>query len=122
MGTVVTGVPTVYTAGFESSPMNLIHQSPLILLEIVQRGASVRFGTALADGDKIPSQPWISVALDPANNNTDEARFYTRVHANIVVVIVKNFLTPNGWDDLMLQKYKFAFTETTGMKSYDGRS
>ena len=28
MGTVVTGVPTVYTAGVVSSPMNLIHQSP----------------------------------------------------------------------------------------------
>ena len=39
MGTVVTGVPTVYTAGVGSSLMNLIHQSPSIPLEIVQRGA-----------------------------------------------------------------------------------
>ena len=36
MGTVVTGVPTVYTAGIGSSPMNLIHHSPSIPLEIVQ--------------------------------------------------------------------------------------
>ena len=36
MGTVVTGVPTVYTAGVGSSPMNLIHHSPSIPLEIVQ--------------------------------------------------------------------------------------
>ena len=58
--------------------------------------------------------------MDPANNNADEARFYTRVHTNFVVEIVKNFLTPNGWDDLMLQQHKFAFTNITGMKSYDG--
>ena len=77
-------------------------------------------GTALADGDTIPEQPWMSVALEPANNNADKARFYTRVHANVVVEIVKNFLTPNGWDDLMLQQHKFAFTDITGMNSYDG--
>ena len=34
--------------------------------------------------------------------------------------IVNNFLTPNGWDDLMLQQHRFAFTDITGMKSYDG--
>ena len=95
-GTVVTGVLTVYTDGVGISLMNLIHQSPSILLEIVQRGAHTRFGTALADGDIIPSHPWISVALDPANNNAEEAKFYTQVHANVVVEIVKNFLTPNG--------------------------
>ena len=120
MGTVVTGVSTLYTAGVGSSPMNLIHQSPSIPLEIVQRGAHARFGTALADGDTIPEQPWMSVALDPANNNADEARFYTRVHANVIVEIVTNFLTPNEWDDLMLQQHKFAFTDITGTKSYDG--
>ena len=100
--------------------MNRIHQSPSIPLEIFQRGAHARFETALADGDTIPEQPWMSVALDPANNNADEARFYTRVHANVVVEIVKNFLTPNGWDDMILQQHKFAFTDITGMKSYDG--
>ena len=120
MWTVVIGSPTVYTAGVGSSPMNLIHQSPSIPLDIVQRGVQARFGTALADGDTIPEQPWISVALDPANNNANESRLYTRVHANIVVEIVKNFLTPNGWDDLMLQQHKFASTDITGTKSYDG--
>ena len=35
MGTVFTGVQTVYTAGVISSPMNFIHQSPSIPLEIV---------------------------------------------------------------------------------------
>ena len=103
MGTVVTGVPTVYTVGAGSSPMNLIHQIPSISLEIVQRGAPARFGNALDYGDAIPVQPWISVALEPVNNNADEAKFYTRVHVNVVVKIVNNFLTPNGWGDLMLQ-------------------
>ena len=102
MGTVVTGLPTVYTAGVGISPMNLIHQSPSISLEIVQRGAHTCFGTALADVNAIPGQPWISLALDPSKNNTDKDKFYTWVHANVVVEIVKNFLTPNGWDDLML--------------------
>ena len=109
MGTVVTGVPTVYTAGVGSSPMNIIHQSPSIPLEIFQQGAHARFGTALTDGDTIPAQTWISVAFDPANNNADEAKFYTRVHANVVAEILNNFLTPNGWDDLMLQQHTFAF-------------
>ena len=62
----------MYTVGAGSSPMNLIHQSPLISHEIFQQGAHVRFGTALTDGDAIPAQPWISVALDAANNNADE--------------------------------------------------
>ena len=60
------------------------------------------------------------MALDLANNNADEPKLYTRVHANVVVEIFKNFLTLNGWDDLMLQQHKFSFTDITGMKSYDG--
>ena len=60
------------------------------------------------------------MALDPENDNADEAKFYNRVHANVVAEIVKNFLTPNVWDDLMLQQHKFAFTDITGMKIYDG--
>ena len=62
----------------------------------------------------------MSVALEPANNNADKDTFYTKVHANVVVEIVKNSVIPNGWDDLMLQQHKFAFTDITGMKSYDG--
>ena len=61
----------------------------------------------------------MSVAFDPSNNNANKARFYTRVHTNFFVVIVKNFLTPNVWDDLMLQQHQFAFTGITGIKSYN---
>ena len=62
----------------------------------------------------------MSVALDPANNNVDKAILYTRIHEDVVLEIVKNFLTPNGWDNLMLQQQKFAFTDITGIKSNDG--
>ena len=58
--------------------------------------------------------------MDPANNKADKARFYTRVHVNVVVEIVKNFLTPNVWDDMMLQQHKFTLTDITGTKSHDG--
>ena len=120
MRTVTPGVPTVYTAGVGISPMNLINETPSISFEIVQLGAHACFGTALVHGNAFPVQPWILVVLDPAKNNMYKSKFYTRIHANFVVEIVKNFLTPNGWDDLMLQQHKFAFTDTTGMKSYDG--
>ena len=66
MQTVITGVPNVYTAGVGISPMNLIHQSPSISLEIVQQGAHACFGTTLVDVNAIPAQPWIPVVLDPA--------------------------------------------------------
>ena len=105
------------SASLNNIKWDLIHQSPSIPLEIVQRGAHARFGTALADGDTIPEQPWMSVALDPAKNNADEARFFTRVHVKVVVKIVKNSLTPNGWDDLMLQQHRLFFMDITGMKS-----
>ena len=37
-----------------------------------------------------------------------------------MVEIVKNFLTHNGWDDLILQQHTFSFMDITVMKRYDG--
>ena len=122
MGGVVTGIPTLYTGGVASAFMNLIHQSPSILLEMCQQRAHVRYSTPLGNGDPIPPQPWTSVTLDPATVDTDKAKFYDRVNANVVVEIVKNTLTPGGWDDLMLQEDKFAFLSAEGVKSFDGPS
>ena len=51
--------PNWYTAGIGFSPMDFIHQSLSISIDIVEQGAHTCFGTALADGDKIPAQPWI---------------------------------------------------------------
>ena len=97
MGGVVTGIPTRYARGIEIAMMDLIHQSPSISLEMCQRRAHVRFSTPLGDGDLIPPQPWTSRTLDPANVDTDKAKFYDRVNANVVVEIVKNTLKPGGW-------------------------
>ena len=54
MRTVVTAIPTTYAGGVAGSRMNLIHQSPSILLDMTQRAAHQRFGTALGEHDPIP--------------------------------------------------------------------
>ena len=120
MGYFTTVVPTEYAAGVGSVPMNLICQSPLIPLEIIQRGAHACFGTALGDGAPIPSHPWISVTLDPANNVGQKDMLYSMVNANVVIKIIENILTPKGWDTLMLQQHKFAFSGLTEKEIYDG--
>ena len=120
MGGVVTGIPTSYAGGTGSALMNLIHQSPSISLEMCQRRAHARYSTALGEHDPIPQQPWTSRTLDPANDNADKTTFYDRVNANVVVELMKNTLTPGGWDDLMLQESKFLFQDAQGVKSYDG--
>ena len=120
MGEVVTHIPTTWTAGVGGSHMNLIHQSPSISLDCLQRAAFRRFGTALADNVLIPAQPWTAVDLTPATVDDDKKKFFSRVHGNVVVEIIKNCLTPSGWDDLMLEKDKFTFVTSTGSESYDG--
>ena len=122
MGATVTGIPTSYAGGIGIALMNLIHQSPSISLEMCQRRAHVRYGNPIGDTDPIPPQPWRSRTLDPANVAADKATFYDRVNANVVVEIVKNTLTPGGWDDLMLQEDKFLFISAEGVKSFDGPS
>ena len=117
MGNVVTFIPTVYTAGTGSGHMNLIHQNQSISLEMCQRAAFGRFGTLLADTDPIPPQPWMVTALNPAADANDKKQFYNRVNGNVVVELLKNILTPGGFDDLMLQSHKFTFINNVGVKS-----
>ena len=121
MGSVVTFIPTTYNGGTGTDHKNLIHQSPSISLESCQQAAFARFGTALVgDNAPIPDQPWLTVDLDPAVNAGDKAKFYDRVNGNVVVELLKNILTPNGFEDLMLHQEKFTFTSATGVKRYDG--
>lgn len=120
MGGVVTGIPTSYAGGIPSALMNLITQSPSIPLEMVQRRAFTRYNNPLGENDPIPPQPWTANVLDPANNDAHKAIFYDRVNGNVVVELIKNTLTPGGWDDLMLQELKFSFQGVNGIKSYDG--
>ena len=94
--------------------MSLMHQSPSITYEIIQRGAHTRFGIDFGDGALIPVQSWISVTLDTANNVGQKDVLYLRFNANVVIEIIKNILTPKGWDDLMLQQHKFAFSDLPG--------
>ena len=95
MGAVVTGVPSEFNAaGTVTARMNLIHQCQSLDLETVQRAAFSRFGPDLPSTNPIPPQPWATVALDPANNDANKSRFYQQVHANVVLEIIKNTLTP----------------------------
>ena len=121
MGDVVTGIPTSYTGGTASDFKNLITQSPSIELERVQREAFRRFGTALDEADPIPPQPWSKTTLDPGANAADKATFYQRVNSGVVSENIKGLLSPKGWEDLMLEKAKFTFTDVTaGVETYDG--
>ena len=120
MGEVVTSIPTSYTGGNAGDFKNLLTQSPSISLERVQREAHRRYGTAIAENNDVPMQPWTKAALDPANSDDDKKRFYQRVHASVVSEIIKGMLTPKGWEDLMLEKAKFTFVDTTGIETYDG--
>ena len=42
------------------------------------------------------------------------------MHANVVLEIIKNTLTPAAWDDIMLQQSKFSFVNADGTKDFDG--
>ena len=120
MGGVVTGVPTSYAGGIPSELKNIIYQSPSITIEMCQRRAFTRYSTPLGEHDPIPARPWMEAPIDPANIAGDKDRFYDRVNWNVVVELVKNILTPKGWNDLMLQQEKFSFYNSMGEKSYDG--
>ena len=74
----------------------------------------------IGDNDPIPAQPWRSVLLDPAASANDKLKLYDRVNINVVVEILKNTLTPGGFDDLMLQSHKFTSTNAVGVKNFDG--
>ena len=88
LGPVITTIPTVYTLLVGSEPMNLIHQSPSIPLEMTQRAAHAHFGTPLDAGDPIPPRPWITAALDPVTVPAVKLTFYDQVNGNGVVELI----------------------------------
>ena len=116
----MTRVPTSYAGGIPSELKNIIYQSPSITIEMCQCRAFTRYSTPLGEHDPIPARPWMEAPIDPANIAGDKDRFYDRVNGNVVVELVKNILTPKGWNDLMLQQEKFSFYNSMGEKSYDG--
>ena len=121
MGDVVVFIPTTYILRVGSNHMNLIHRHPPISLETCQRAAFTRFATLIAGGNgPIPILPWVIVILDPTNNTAYKDRFYNRVNGNVVVELIKTIFTVGGYDDLMLQSKKFAFTEVDRKRNLDG--
>ncbi len=100
---------------------NLINQHSKIMLEQVQRKAQKRFLTSIARNSAVPAPPFTSSAIDPANNDDDKETFYSHVHSSVLAKAIENVLGPLGYQDLMLQKDLFSFTDsTTGEIHFDG--
>lgn len=125
MGEVITKVPTEYANdGTVIKSANLLSQYHLLTLDDVQRAAHNRFNTPIASGDPIPDpaiSPFKARDLDPATKNDDKRDFYLQVDSAVVAKLCENCLSTSGYNDLMLNKDKFSFTDsTTGQVKYDG--
>ena len=72
----------------------------------------------LAKNAPIPSKT--VRALDPGNVAADKKTFYDRFDSNIIARSIKNALTPEGYDSLLIEKGKLSFVDTaTGLVQYD---
>ncbi len=99
---------------------NLLTQHSKISIELVQLNAHTRYGNTISRNANIPAAPFAMIAIDPANDNVHKPVFYDRVHSKVAKVI-ENLLTPIGYQDLLLHKDKFSFTNsTTGEILYNG--
>lgn len=67
---------------------NLIKQYQLIKSEIVQREAHKRFVGDLDHFAPLPPGPWTISQLGGENDMADPNRFYSRVHANVVDILL----------------------------------
>ena len=100
---------------------NLLEDYTAISLEQCQREAHSRYGTAIANGNPIPTATWNTRTLDPANNADDKKAFYDQVHSQVVAEWVKNVLTPKDYEKLLRRKKDFAFhNASSGVEAYDG--
>ncbi len=115
-------IPIEFNAdGSTKNFANLITQHSLIEMKDVQRSAHGRFSTALSTTDPIPVGPFTSRSIDPANNNNDKKVFYDCVNASVLAKLIENVLTTIGFQDLLLQKDMFTFTNNaTGEIHFDG--
>ena len=122
MGDVVRKVPIEYNPdGSIKTTRNLISQYQQISLENCQRAAIARYDNALGAGVAIPDPPFTMKDLDPGSNANDKIQFYKKVHSSVTAHIVKNGLSIAGYDDLLLQKDKFSYhNSTTGEIEFDG--
>ena len=121
-GGVIRLIPIEWNADDSvKTTANLLTQHHLVKLEHVQRAAIERYSTPLAITDAVPDSPFETRALAPGTVEDDKKTFYLRVHSQVVATVIKNGLTPVGFQDLMLQKSKFSFKNpTTGEIEFDG--
>ncbi len=100
---------------------HLITQHSKTSLKQVQWRGHKRFSTALAVDAPIPNAPFTVRNIDPASNDGDKTTFYDRVDGSVLAKLIENILTPMGYQDLLLQKESFEFTNpTTGETHFDG--
>jgi len=120
LGSIIRSVPYEFNQdGSVKSTANILTQYQLLSLQDVQRAAFGRFGEPIAPGDPIPEPPFQLKELDPASNDEHKKLFYRRVDSNVVVANIQNCLTPSGYEDLLLQKDKFTFSNASGELEYD---
>lgn len=121
LGKLVTAIPIDRNPDGTSSgkTANLLTQYSKITLDDVERQAHATFQTRLSEADVIPTK---SVrTIDPANVEADKETFYDRVDSNIIARLLKNTVTREGYESLLLQKDHFAFPDpASGVVKYDG--
>ena len=123
MGAVVSKVPFEYEGDGVTvrKTANLLSQYHQLSLENLQRSAHAYFNTTLAVGTAIPEAPFTARTLTPATSKPDKVDFYHQVDSAVVAKLCENCLSTSGYNDLMLQKDKFSFVDsTTGQVKYDG--
>jgi len=102
---LVTCVPVKYNnAGLAAEFANLIQQHQSVPFEPLQHLAHARYATALRKDQVIPSSPWTSRELDPANVPDDKVTFFGRVNLNVVVELLKTTLTSTGFSKIVQGK------------------
>ena len=122
MGALIAKVPFGFEAdGVTVKTANLLSQYHQLSLEDLQRSAHAYFNTTLALGTAIPATPFTARTLAPATSDPDKADFYKQVDSAVVAKLCENCLSSSGYNDLMLQKDKFSYLDsTTGQVKYDG--
>ncbi len=115
-------IPIAFDAtGTATEWANLISQHLTISLKQVQWSAHKQFGTLLAVNANIPTGQFALHQINPANSNPDKPVFYNCVSGSVLAKLIEHMLTSMGFQDLLLQKEKIEFFDTTtGETHLDG--
>ena len=111
----IVNIPTEFDQfGRVSETSNLLSQHHKITLEDCQRAGHVLFQDAFRNADDVTAPPFYATTQDPANVPSHQDRFYDIVNNNVVVKIIQNSLTVNGFDDLLEHKSLFSYANANG--------